>query len=361
MANPAYNAGKLNEARYNTLKHIAHKPSGNDTNHPGLKYGDAIFVDLHTLYSICQVDAESLGPILETFKVFVSKQDQIRNSNEVTQIGTQENIKSMNDDLLDICREDNRLVKLTHTKDSRVDDDVFLASWSLSKELSLPLLADDRVLQNLALHENKDVELAAFSVDSLLPKLYEEKLIDIDVLTNAFLQLVRWRYRFIIPTREVLLNLVKRYKKHPPGKDLQEVVLYAHACMRSPGLFGGAENTTHKESMAARLYLCWLRLIVEFIVDVWGESDFTEEASKSLTEWAIIEFMPSLPRVLGANSLNFAANSLKAVLDYFLAFNFRIKDVARADKALQIIIECLNIDETDYFKAVSEVINRYGI
>ena len=131
--------------------------------------------------------------------------------------------------------------------------------------------------------------------------------------------------------------------------------------MRSPGLFGGSENTTHKESMAARLYVCWLRLVVEFIVDVWGDSDFTDDTSKSLTEWAIIEFIPSLPKVLGPNSLNLAANSLKVVLDFFLAFNFRIKDVARADKALQIIIECLNIDETDYFKNVSEVIDKYGI
>ena len=361
VINPAYDAGKLNEVRYDTLKQIAHKHSGNDADHPLLKYGESIFVDLHTLYSICQADAKSLSPILETFKIFISKQDHIRNSNDITQIGTQENIKSMNEGLLNICREDERLVKQPHTKDSRVDDDVFLASWALSKELSLPLLADDRVLQNLAIHENKDVELAAFGVDSLLPKLFEEKLIDIDVLSDTFLQLVSWRYRFIVPSREVLLNLAKRYKGHPPGKDLQEIALYVHACMRSPGLFGGTENTTRKESMAARLYLCWVRLTVEFIVDVWADSDFTEEAAKSLTEWAVIEFMPSLPRALGANNLNMAANSLKAILGFFLAFNFRIKDVARADKALQIIIECLNIDEIDYFKAVSEVIDRYEI
>jgi tetratricopeptide (TPR) repeat protein len=363
IINVTHDSGKLNEAAYTKLKQIAHKSSGIDTNHPPLKYGESIFVDLHTLYSICQIETSSLAPILETFKVFISGQDNLRNSNLITQINNQENIKSENEELFNICRDEDRLIKRSHTKNiSLEDDDEFLASWELTKDLSIPLLADDRVLQNLAINENKDIEHAAFGIDGLLLMLHKESLISIDVLTDAFLKLISWRYRFLVPTKEILLILAKRYKSHPPGKELQKIALYVHDCMRDPGLFGGAENnTTHKESMAARLYVCWTRITAEFLVDIWRDLEFTEEAAKLLTEWAINELTPSLPGVLGVNSLRFAAHSSGAFFDYFLAFAFLIDDTSRASNALQIIAECLNMDEEEYFKAVARVVDRYGI
>ncbi len=358
----SYNAGKLEESKYSNLKRISHKPSGNDPNHPPLNYGESILVDAHTLYSICQLEPDALTSILEAFKVFVSKSDQIRNANDITQIAMQENIKSMNDDLLSICRKEDKIIKEAHTRELDLgEEEDFLASWKLAKGISIPLFTDDRVLQNLAINENTDVEHAAFGTDALLIMLQKENVIDIDTLVDAFLQLISWRYRFIVPTKEIFVHLAKRYGSRLPGKDLQQIASYVHDCMRDPGLFGGKENTSRNESMAARLFVSWLRVISEFLVDVWGDSEFSEEAAKALTKWTVNEFMPSLPKSLGPTGLGLAENVSSAFLSYFLGFALLIDDTARASKALQVIAECLNMGEADYFKAVTLVVDKYGI
>lgn len=357
----AYNAGKLDEDKYNNLKQTAQNPSGNDSEHPPLKYGESIFVELQTLYSICQMDIEAIDGILETFKVFISKQDQIRNSNTITHINVQQKIKIMNDELLNICRKEDRFIKEAHLIEVEFgDDDLFFASWGLAKNKGLPLLIDDRVLQSLTINENVGVECAAFGTDNLLLLLYEDGLIKSNKLADAFLKLIRWRYRFIVPTKEILLELAKRYKNHPPGKDLQEVAIYMHSCLRDPGLFTGQESTTLKESIAEKLFISWIRLNAEFLVGVWGDLEFSVEIAEKLTHWSINELMPSFPKNLGAN-LRVVQNVPNALFSYILGFSLLIEDPSRANKALQVVAECMGMDETDYFKAVSLVVDKYAI
>lgn len=358
----AYSVGKLDEAKYDNLKQIAHKSSSIDSEHPNLEYGSSILVDLQTLGSICQSEPDALDGILETFRVYISKQDEISNSGAITHINVQQEIKTMNDDLLNICREDRRLIKDLHLAESELEEDeISFRSWGLARNKGLPLIVDDRVVQSLTINENAGLEYAAFGTDSLLLVLHENGIINSDELTTAFLSLIRWRYRFVIPTKEILLLLARRFKKHPPGKDLQDVALYTHSCMRDPGLFGGKENTSLNESMAARLFVSWLRVISEFLVDVWGDSEFSVEVAEKLTKWSVDEFMPSLPNSIGPNGVGIAENVSSAFLSYFLGFALLIDDTARASKALQVIAECLNMGETDYFKAVTLVVDKYGI
>lgn len=358
----AYDMGKLNEEKYKSLKKIAHKQSGIDQEHPELKHGRSVLVDVHTLYSVCQIDAESLEPILNTFRVHISKKDQLRNSGEIIQIETQEQISLWNDQLLQIIRDKDEFIKIPHKADPRLEEDsLYLASWQIAKEKSLPLLVDDRVLQVLSINESKTVDYPSFGTDRLLLKLFEDKLINIEELSDAFLKLMNWRYRFVVPTKHILIALAKRYKKHPPGKDLQDVALYIHDCMRDLGLFTGHENTTLKETMAARLYATWTRTTTEFLAGIWADSQFSEEAAKKITEWALKEFSPSLPKNTSANNRHISEALPKATFDYFLALTFNIDDTSRANKALQIIASGLNMSEIEYFKAVSEVVDKYGI
>jgi tetratricopeptide (TPR) repeat protein len=361
MIQVAYDTGRLNEEKYNALKKIAHKPSGINPEHPGLKHGQSILVDILTLYSISQIDIKSLGPILNTFKIHISKEDQIRNSGEIIQIETQEQLKLWNYQLLQLIRDKDEFIKEhPNSVPELKEDNVYVASCWVAKEKSLPLLADDRVLQVLAINENKSIEYPSFGTDRLLLKLFEENLIDIETLSNAFLTLMKWRYRFIVPTKDVLIALAKRYKKHPPGQDLQDTALYLHDCMRDPGLFGGPENTTLKESMAVKLCVTWTRIIAEFLVGVWADLEFNEESAKNITEWTLKEFCPSLPKNM-IHNLSKLEMLPKLILDNFLVQTFNIKDASRTNKALQIIAEGLNMDETQYFKAVSEVIDIYEV
>lgn len=361
MIQVAYDTGRLNEEKYNALKHIAHQQSGIDADHPGLKHGQSIYVDIHTLYSICQIDIESLGLILNTYKIHISKEDQIRNTGENIQIGTQEQLRSWNDQLLQLIRDSDKFIKEHHKQVSELkENNVYLASWQVAKGKSLPLLADDRVLQVLAINENQSIKHPSFGTDCLLLKLFEEGLIDIKILSNSFLTLMKWRYRFVVPTKDILLALAKKYKSRPPGQDLQEVALYLHDCMRDPGLFGGAENTTQKESMALKLYAKWVNIITEYLAGVWADLEFNEDNAKKLTEWTLQELYPSLPknRDQGIVLPEFLP---KVIIDHFLVLTFNIKDAARANRALQIIAEGLNMSETEYYKAVSEVVDIYGV
>ncbi len=355
----AYDTGRLSEGKFNSLKSIADKPSGKDSEHPGLKRGQSVLVDLHTLYSICQIDADALMPILNTFRIHVSKPDQLRNSGEIIQVEAQEQLKAWNEQLRQLIRDRDEFIKAVHSSDPNLaEDSVYLASWQLAKERSVPLLVDDRVLQALAMNENRAVEHAFFGTDRLLMKLHEEKIIDSETMANAFLALIRWRYRFIVPTEDVLLVLAKRYKSHPPGQDLQDIALYVHDCMRDPGLFAGAENTTRKESMAAKLYATWTRMTADFLVAVWADSEFNEDAAIKITKWALSEFSPSLPRNISINSPHLSEVQHKVIISCFLALTFKIGDTSRASKALQIIAESFNMSETEYFKAVSEVVDH---
>ncbi|MBN1765914.1 MAG: hypothetical protein JW860_11695, partial [Sedimentisphaerales bacterium] len=357
----AYDRGKLNEEKYNALKNIAHKTSGIDTENPALKLSQSILVDIHTLYSICQIDIEALGPIINTFKIHISKEDHEHNSRENIEIEAQEQLKLWNDHLHQLIQNSNEFIKVPHKSIPELkEDDIFFAPCLIAKEHSLSLLADDRVLQVYAINENNSLEHPSFGTDRLLLKLSEVGLINIDKLSNAFLTLMKWRYRFIVPTKDMLLCLAKRYKNHPPGQDLREVALYIHECMRDPGLFAGSENTTNKISMALRLYLSWTNQITRFLVDVWADKEFDENTSVTITNWTIMELMPSLPKNLIYKHLEISKNHSKAIFDLFLALSFEIEGRSRANKALQTLAECLNMSENDYFKAVAEVVDQYG-
>lgn len=357
----AYDTGRLNEEQYEALKNIAHKPSGNNPDYPGLKCGQSIYVDIHTLYSICQINISSLESILNTFKVYISKADQLRNYSETIQIEIQEQLKSWNDQLLEIIRERDEFIKEPHHPEPEIqDDDVYFASCWKAKEKSLPLLVDDRVLQVVAINENNDIEYSSFGTDRLLLKLHEAKLIDIEALSDAFLTLMEWRYRFLVPTKDILIALAKRYKNHPPGEDLQNVALYLHDCMRDPGLFAGLENTTAKESMAIKLYTTWIRLIPDFLVGIWADTGFSDEAAKAITEWSLQEFMPSIPKNIVHKTLEMSEILPKVIFGYFYAFMFKIDDASRANRALQTIAKSLHMSEPEYFKAVSDMVEKYG-
>ncbi|MBW8015459.1 MAG: tetratricopeptide repeat protein [Planctomycetes bacterium] len=357
----AYTVGKLDEAKYNNLKRIASKPSGVDSDHPALKYGESTLVDLPTLESICQIEPDALDAILRTFRVFISNQDKIRNSGTITQITVQQEIKTMNDNLLNICRDGPRLIKESHIAVSELEgNEVSFKSWRLAKGKGLPLLVDDRVLQSLTFNENADIECSAFGTDSLLLQLHDEGLITNNELADAFLNLIAWRYRFIIPPKVVLLELAKRYINHPPGKDLQEVALYMHSCLRDPGLPANQLDTKFKASFAEKLYISWIRLNAEFLVEVWDDLEFSEEIAEKLTNWSINELMPSFPKNLGPN-MRVVNNMSNALFNYVLGFSLLIRDHSRASKALQVVAECLGMNETDYFKAVSLVVDKHGI
>jgi hypothetical protein len=93
-------------------------------------------------------------------------------------------------------------------------------------------------------------DVATFGTDALLAALRSAECITDAEFADAWLQMARWRYRFLVPTPEVFLTLASRNAAFPPGDELRAVCRYLHDCSLDPGLFpeeaptDGAEDAT---------------------------------------------------------------------------------------------------------------------
>ncbi|MBN2019675.1 MAG: tetratricopeptide repeat protein [Sedimentisphaerales bacterium] len=345
--------GKITKSKNAELLRIAAKGSGVDDKHPSLQYSQQILIELSTLKTL--INFNIYDALKDSFKVSINRESKRALDADLTTIDHQEQIQSWNDELRNKINDFKKLAPAYGNK--KYELDISMDSYHLAKIKNLNLLIDERVMQTIALNDDK-FKGEIFSTDCLLKAFEKEKFLNETMITEAFLKLMRWRYRFFIPSVDMLLCLAKEYSVNPPGQDLREVALYLHDCMRDPGLFGGPENTTQKESMSIRLYSKWTNIVTEFLVGVWADMEFTEDNAKKLTEWVIEEFYPSMPknRNQGVILPEFLS---RVIIDYFLILIFNIKDTSRANKALQIIAENLNMNEKEYFKTVAEVIDRY--
>jgi hypothetical protein len=177
----------------------------------------------------------------------------------------------------------------------RQHSSVALAASELALSRRLPLLADDRVCQMLILNDRKDDACAAFGTDVLLDAFVRAGLLSESESADKFLELVKWRYKFLIPSRTVLGVIARRFIGNPPGNELRTISRYVHSSMRDPGLFTGFEPTNPPSQIALRLYRGWTEEIIGFVTDIWLDSDLPDESVKAMTDWAIQECLPSVP------------------------------------------------------------------
>lgn len=354
-----HDGGKISGAKNAKLLRIASKTSGVDDTHPPLQYAQQIIVELSTLRTLINFDV--YDALKDSFRVSINHESKRSLDADLTTIEYQEQIQHWNDDLRNKL-DDISFEKLAPAYGNKEDEqDISIDSYHLAKRRNLNLFIDERVVQALSLNDNK-FKGNVFGIDCLLKAFEQENFLDESLITEAFLKLMRWRYRFLVPSVDMLLYLAKEYAANPPGQDLQDISLYIHDCMRDPGLFAGPENTTRKESMAAKLYAAWTKIIAEFLAGVWADSEFDEESAKKITEWTLKEFSPSLPKnIIIRNSSQMLEALPKAIFDYFLALTFNITDASRANKALQVIAGGLNMSEIEYSNAVSGVVDKYGI
>ena len=127
--------------------------------------------------------------------------------------------------------------------DQAEDLDPSIDAVLLAQERGIPLLADDRFLQNMLLNARQEAAATAFGTDSLLAALAKAKQLTADEWADGLFQLIRWRYRFLVPPETVLLVLAGRLLVFPPGAELRELGRYLHDCCRDPGFFSGPEPT----------------------------------------------------------------------------------------------------------------------
>ena len=279
-------------------------------------------------------------------------------------------VKSQHSDLWAMLRENQRFVFTPETPPQKIGEmDVeqpmtqalsLLSSW-VAVQRHTPLLVDDRVIQVLTQNEYPGPLPRAFSTDRLVDRLAEVGLIPIDQLLDTTLRLMRWRYRFVVPSADVLKRLLDRYRNNPPGKELREVAIYVQDCMRDPGLSPGLEATVPPVSVASRLHQEWVTAVAQFVMKVWGDADWPDESAQEVTTWAMRQFLPSLPATMPRPLQGIHARvDHRIVLSTALIASSVIESTKRANTGLRCIAEVLGMRETEYYATIAKVITDRG-
>jgi tetratricopeptide (TPR) repeat protein len=352
--------GRISDKKKGDLTAINHKASGVDADHPPFQLNEEVRIALSTLRTLCQFDV--LETVLKTFQVRISSSDRDEVLASLRAMIARDNVWQWHAELWDVVRNDRRFIQKPYTtpqewKEDKDGTDVFIAAVFLAQQEKVALLADDRVLQMLLLNERPTERYAAFGTAQLLVGLGDNGQLSADQVADSYMQLIEWRYRFLITPPAVLKTLADRFVAHPPGQLLVSVAHYVHDCMRDPGLFAGFEPTEPPVTLANRLFHRWSAVIAEFIMNVWADTRFSDEHAEQLTHWAVREMLPSPPKTMGPNALVIVTAQHKIVMNNAMLRSCQMQDVSRAHRGVRTIAAALGMSADEYFVAVSEVID----
>lgn len=360
---PIYEAGFVDDATYERISQVCEKLSSVDSEHPPLTNLADVHIELSTLETITSFGL--LDIVTRFYKVHIADEAQFELRHRLDALRFQEETRGWHFDLWNYINTDKRFrfiqaVAPQEFSDKGADNEDFLAFLAcfVAQDKGIPLLADDRVCQVMALNGLYGAPHAAFGSDAVVLALSTTGRLDYFGAGEAILALMRWRYRFVIPSAEILKTYAAQYRGNPPGLALREVAEYVHDCMRDTGLFGGQENTDAKESMALRLYLSWLNLLAEWLVILWDDSDFSDENATKLTEWCIRECLPSQPRVVhGSVKVRIGLLTDKLLIARMLINSNSANDRKRISTAMKVVQAALRLSDDDYLQAVTEILN----
>ena len=227
----------------------------------------------------------------------------------------------------------------------------------LAIERNLPLLADDRLCQQKRLSVSDTQPGAAFGTDCLLEQLATHKIIDAEQHADHYLQLIGWRYKFCLPTANILLTLADRYKNASPGDQLRQVASYMQDCMRDAGLFGGAEPTEPPIPMAWKLFAAWTDVVTAFLVRLWQDPRFTEFQATKITKWTSRYFRPARPKNMVIGSWRTISQSaIYSLLGKILTHLLQQADIRKARKLVNRLRRSTGIGRDDVIATHSSVV-----
>jgi len=355
--------GQISNPEYKELLTAAHKPSGVDSEHPALRIAQTILVDLSTLATFHTLNL--LDRVISLFDVHISASDREEVLRGIRGFEAYEGVYRSHTEMWEKIRSDKRFILIPRKfvmgpkkGEEETDREIYFSAFQLAREQKLPLLADDRTSQVIASNEPQALEYPALSTDKLLPALAQAGLLTHDELADAFLQLISWRYRFIVTPSQVLWTLARRYLSNPPGKQLRDIARYVHSCMRDPGLFAGFERTDPPTTMATRLFYKWACVAAELIVEAWSDSSVAEEDADAITRWVVRELLPSPPKTMAYPASELLASLLPRItLAHALICSGKIGDHKRANRGLLSISSAMGVSPTDYFRYFTETID----
>jgi len=348
--------GTIAKTKNAELLRIAAKGSGVDDKHPPLQYSQQIIVELSTLRTLINFDV--YDALKDSFKVSINRESKNSLDADIRTIEYQEQIQHWNDDLITKLG-DTSFEKLAPAYEKKEDElDISLDAYYLAKSKNINLFIDERIMQVLALNDDK-FKSEVFGVDCFLRALEKEKFLDESQITEAFLKLIRWRYRFLIPTVDMLLYLSKEVD-NPPGQKLRDIAYYVHDCMRDPGLFSGLEKTDPPVPMCGRLFTAWLNVVFKFIVRLWADEKITSDVACKYTGWALGELMPSPPKAFiqqGEQGANIVDATTRLSIEGALGEFAILIDTSRARIAISEIRKALYMSDREFYRIFTDTLD----
>jgi len=362
LIDPIYRVGLINDEEYAKVLKVCSKPSSVDGKHPGLEQFQDVCMELMTLETVARLGM--LDTVAQFYRVHLTSTARQEIVQRLEAFARQEETRQWHMDMWSLLRNHPRFRFVPHTvpeKMRRADWEArdylpFLACF-ISHETKMPLLADDRVCQAFTLNESAGAVPAAFGSDVVVTALMISGKLEPRKAADALLQLMAWRYRFLIPRPEMLEILAARHRGNPPGHLLQVVAEYVQDCMRDEGLFRGSENTMLQESMAIRLHMTWISTIAEFLVLVWTDENFSAECAMRLTDWSCRELLPSAPKVMNTcQKVQAGEVVLRMLLSRTLLLTHSHYKNPRMAEALFAVKKAMHLSNETYLRIVLEIL-----
>lgn len=372
LIQPLLEAQKVTSAVVDELRGVAHWLPAADEAHPALNLGDSVIIDLMTLRTLSKQPI--FEPMLDSFNVHIRASQKEAIVGELRAHERAHAVRSTHDSLWQAIASLEASGKLkwlpVPARDAIGDDQdddsppsVYLDAARLAVHLKKPLLADDRVLQ--VLNSQRAPANSSHVVDSacLVQGLLASGACTLQEAAADIHRLMQWRYRFIIPPVELLLEWATQGIDNPPGSRLLDVAVYLHDCLRDPGLFCGLEQTDPPMPMAVKLVNAWMQAIVGFLARVWNNAEFSEDKCVSLTRWVGEELVPSCPRGLWYQPIgqNIAKVERTPLFGMAVVQFAAVDNPDRANLGLRTLAEALGLREEQYMKAVVDGIEVSSI
>lgn len=347
------------------FRKVAHKPSTLGEDRPGFTLGANVLIDLMSLRTLA--NQAVFEPILNSVTINIRATDHRRLVDEIQAYETAHRAKNAHDALWQAITTLASAQKIrwqpcpaSQGNEEEVQEDndasVFMDAIKIARQLAAPLLADDRVLQVLAFHETPDMPTAAFGTDSVLRALSKR---DVGILANIapdFLRLIEWRYRFLVPSPEMLTFWAEGSKNNLPGPVLLSVAAYLHDCLRDPGLHCGPEACDPPIPMGVKNVTAWIFSITSFLARVWNEPSFSNDQCAALTQWVGEDFLPSCPWGLWLHEAGQRLTQGASVFSMAVVQFSGVQNRERANHGLRLLAEALGLDEHQYVLATTNAI-----
>lgn len=243
------------------------------------------------------------------------------------------------------------------------DDDAapprFLDAVLLAHDLGCRLLADDRLCQAAVLNQHPELPDAAFGTDRLLVGLEDKGMLSTDDVRADLIQMMRWRYRFLLPEPRHMKAAALRSRNNLPGPELREIAAYVHESMRDSGLFCGPEKADLPTPVAVKYFMAWKEVCVQFIGALWDEPSIANQQVEAVTQWCIESLLPSVPKGMlyspvGRRLGDFTPKAF--MLTAMIRFA-TVQPIERASKALRLMAYHLGMREDEFYEAAAEAAN----